>query len=609
MTRERIPEEMIDDIRNRFDIVDIISRYIELKKKGRTYFGLCPFHSEKTPSFAVSPDKQIYHCFGCGAGGNTYSFLMNIEGWNFIETVKKLADEAGINLVVQEENTEHVQIRARIMEAHELASKFYHHILMNSEFGVQAKAYLENRGFSQATLEEFQIGFAPNTRETLLGFLSKRGFAKEELLAGGLLSNNRSNQYYDRFRNRVMFPIWDSQGKVIAFGGRSMGREEPKYLNTSDTPLFNKSRTIYNLHRARGPMRMQGEVLVFEGYVDVISAHQRGITNAVATLGTALTEEQAKIMRRNVERAILVYDGDNAGMMASVRGAEILENANLEVSIAGLPDKMDPDDFFKSRPIEEFQQLLQSAMSRIQHQMKMLREKYSFDSGEEKVKYALEVVDLIAAVQQAPKREYLLQELSKEVNLSFDSLREELGKSRIKQKNANIVKKPDKKGNNRINYGKHSHNHMNSVVPAYQKAEREILWIMLHDVDKGKLLAERIRANFHLLEHSLLASKIYSYLEAGAVPSIPKLLDEFHDQPEVVNVLTSMQFQFEDYDVSDDSSIEACLQIVERRLLEAEIKKLQTQLEIATKTGKQDMIVELLTKIQETQKKIKLLMR
>ncbi len=609
MTKERLSEEIIDDVRNRFDIVDIISRYMELKKKGRTYFGLCPFHSEKTPSFAVSPDKQIYHCFGCGAGGNLYSFLMHIEGWNFIEAVKKLADEAGINLPIQEENSETINMKNRIIQAHELAGKFYHYILMDTDIGQDAVQYLQNRGFSKETIIEFQLGFAPNAYDTLLGFLKKRGFSEEELFAGGLLSKNQKGTYYDRFRNRVMFPIWDSQGQVIAFGGRILGNGEPKYLNTSDTPIFNKSRIVYNLHRARSSMRAEAEVMIMEGYVDVIAAHQKGIPNAIATLGTALTDEQAKIIRRNVERAFLVYDGDEAGRMAAIRGAAILESANLNVAIVALPDQHDPDDFFQKHSLSDFQALKGQALSKIQLQIQLIRQKYSLDDGEDKVKYALEVVEVIADVVQAPKRDYLLQELSREVNLSIDSLRDELEKRRNQQKKVNIVKNLDKSGNNRINNGKHSHNQMNSVIPAYQKAEREILWIMIHNLEQGKMLAEKIRANFQFPEHSLLAARIYSYYQDHTLPSITKLLDDFQEQPEVIRVITSMQFQFEDYDIANQQNIKACLQVVERRMLEAELKNLQNELERATKTGKQDMIVELLMRIQEIQKKIKILLK
>jgi DNA primase len=606
LTIERIPNEEIDNIRSKFDIVEIISRYIELKKKGRTYFGLCPFHSEKTSSFAVSPDKQIFHCFGCGAGGNIYSFLMNIEGWSFIEAVKKLADEAGINILFQEDNSNELYMRNQLLRAHELASKFYQYILLETEMGNHALEYLYNRGFSKQVIEEFKLGFAPSNSDTILKFLSKRGFSEDELVAAGLITRNK-NQAFDRFRNRVMFPIWDSQGKVIAFGGRIIGSGEPKYLNTSDTIIFNKSRVLYNLHRARSDIRMKGEAIVFEGYIDVIAAYQKGIKNTIATLGTSLTEEQAKILRRNVEKIALVYDGDNAGKNAALRATTILENENLNVGIAQLPNGLDPDDYFKTNSIEAFEQLINDSISKVQLQTQLIREKYSFDNGEDKVNYAMEVVHIIGEIDQSPKREYLLKELSKEVNLSVDSLREELEKYRIKQKKANNVNNREKRWNNHINYGKHSHNHINSIVPAFQKAEQEILWIMIHNLEFGKLLADKIKGNFLLPEHSLLAARIYSYYHTNLLPSVSRLLDDFQEQPEVIRIITSMQFQFIDDDLLSEEKIKDCINTVEKHSIEVEMRNLQSQLEIATKTGKQELIVELLKKIQDKQKNIKLL--
>ncbi|OEH86171.1 DNA primase [Desulfuribacillus stibiiarsenatis] len=608
MAKERISEDVIEDIRNRFDIVEVISRYIDLKKKGRTYFGLCPFHSEKSPSFAVSSDKQIYHCFGCGAGGNTLSFLMNIEGWSFPETLKNLAEEAGINLPVQEDNhnQEDQQQRTRLYTSHELAAKYYHYILLETDSGKQAFQYLENRGFTRKIIEEFQIGFVPDSYDTILNFLMRRGFHEEELELGGLITKStKSNRYYDRFRNRIMFPIWDGQGRVIAFGGRILDQGEPKYLNTNETPIFNKSKVLYNLHRARMSMHQNAEVYITEGYIDVIAAYQNGLYNTVATLGTSFTPEHAKLIRRNVNKAILLYDGDEAGTQAALRGSEILENHSIDTAIVNLPDGQDPDDYFKTQTLQDFAQLRKNAISREQLQLQLLKSKYPTQNGEEKVHYAMEAIRVIAEIENAPKREYFLLELSKEVNLSLDSLQDELKKQIEKQKKANNMKKHDGKWNNRINYGKHSHNQMNSIIPAFQKAEREIIWIMLHDVEKGKKLAEKIQADFQIPEHSLIAARIYSYYQENILPSMSEILNYFHDQPNVLRVLTNMQFTFDEQLFDDQSHLDACIELIEKRQLENELKILQNQIELANKTGKQDQLVELLKKMQEIQKRIK----
>ena len=326
--RRRIPEETVERVRQHFDIVDVIGEHVRLKKSGRSYMGNCPFHNEKSPSFSVSQDKQLYHCFGCGASGNLFSFIMEKEGISFSEAVEQLANRANIPLPVEEmEDVESPEYKRRkeMLRAHDLAAKYYHHILMNTEVGLPGMRYLQSRGLSRTTIETFQIGFAPNAWDVLRKFLvEKRGFAEDLLAEAGLLSEsaNQKGKYYDKFRNRVMFPIHDGQGQVIGFGGRVMAKDEkPKYLNSPETPLFHKGRHLYNLHRARGPMRKEGRVLLLEGYMDVIAAHQSGVENVVAVLGTAMTPDHMRLLQRNVQEIVMMFDGDAAGRQGEPHGA------------------------------------------------------------------------------------------------------------------------------------------------------------------------------------------------------------------------------------------------------------------------------------------------
>lgn len=350
--RRRIPEEIVEKVRQQFDIVDVIGEHVRLKKTGRGYSGLCPFHNEKSPSFSVSPDKQLYHCFGCGVSGNLFSFLMDKEGITFFEAVEQLARRANIPLPVEEmEDVESPEYRRRkeMFRAHDLAAKYYHHILMNTEAGRPGLRYLESRGLSRTTIEAFSLGFAPDSWDVLRKFLLKRGFEEGLLAEAGLLSEspNRKGRYFDKFRNRVMFPIHDGQGQVIAFGGRVMSKEEkPKYLNSPETPLFHKGRHLYNLHRARPNMRKENQAILLEGYMDVIAAYQNGVENVVAALGTAMTNDHVRILGRNVEEIIMTFDGDEAGQRAALRSLDVVkETGGVKARVATLPEGLDPDEF------------------------------------------------------------------------------------------------------------------------------------------------------------------------------------------------------------------------------------------------------------------------
>ncbi|GIQ65354.1 hypothetical protein PACILC2_39220 [Paenibacillus cisolokensis] len=358
MTYARIPESVIAAVLRSHDIVETVGKYVHLTKHGKYMKGLCPFHSEKTPSFTVTPEKQIFHCYGCGKGGDVIRFVAEIEGYSFPEAVKTMAEQAGIPVSWSAPSAGPSPVdsaRDKLREAHELAAKFYHYLLLNTAQGREAMAYLRSRGIGEKLIDRFVIGYAPKGWDTLAKFLESRKFDLGLMEKGGLLAAKQDGSgFVDRFRGRIMFPIWSRDGKVIAFGGRILGDGQPKYLNSPETPLFAKSRLLYNFHQARPAIRKSGTVVLFEGYMDVIKAWSAGVANGVATMGTALTPEHAAALRPHADEAIICYDGDAAGQNAVLKTVPLLERAGLRVSVAMLPGGLDPDEFIDKYGPEAF---------------------------------------------------------------------------------------------------------------------------------------------------------------------------------------------------------------------------------------------------------------
>ena len=528
----RIPEETIEEIRNKVDIVDVISEYIQLKKQGRNYFGLCPFHGEKTPSFSVSADKQIYHCFGCGAGGNVFSFLMNIENCTFMEAAATLAEKVHINLPIQNEGSpfsEKSPDYAEMFRAHDLLQKFYHHLLVNTKEGTMAIEYLQQRGFTEDVINSFKIGYAPNTWDAASRFLEKRGFNLHEMAKAGLIVRKDSDgTYFDRFRDRIMFPIWDNQGRTIAFGGRILYEGEPKYLNSPETKIFNKSKTLYGLHLARPEIRKKQQVVLFEGYVDVIAAHRAGVENGVASLGTSLTDEQANIIRRNTENVTICYDSDNAGINAAYRAATILTNAGCTVRVAKMPEGLDPDDYIRAYGYESFQNnVIGTSLTLMAFKIEYLRRGKNLQDEGELVAYIEEVLKEISLLPKAVERDRYLRALSEEFSISLDAL-----KSEQYQIYRRLRKNKDISAFNRNNNNNFSKKIVakKKLLPAYYNAERMILSHMLRSEEITLKVKEQIGCSFNIDVHNAIALFVYGYFEEGNVPDVGAILQRIEDE-------------------------------------------------------------------------------
>ena len=381
------PDELIEEIRAKNDIVDVISGYVRLQKKGSSHFGLCPFHNEKSPSFSVSRTKQMYYCFGCGAGGNVITFLMEYENYTFQEAVQELARRAGVELPKMEyskEAREKASLKSTLLEINKAAAQYFY-VQLKSPPGRTAYDYLKGRGLSEETIKAFGLGYSNKYSDDLYRYLRGKGYKEDMIRQAGLISTDEKHGAYDKFWNRVMFPIMDANSRVIGFGGRVMGDAKPKYLNSPETLVFDKSRNLYGLHRARSSRKPY--FLLCEGYMDVISMHQAGFTNAVASLGTAFTAGHASLIKRYVQEVYLVYDSDEAGTKAALRATPILKEAGISAKVIRMEPYKDPDEFIKNLGAGEFEKRIGGARNGFMFGLEVLEKDYQMDSPEGKTAF------------------------------------------------------------------------------------------------------------------------------------------------------------------------------------------------------------------------------
>ncbi len=426
-----IPETTLREIQNRIDIIEVVGGYIVLRKSGQNFKALCPFHPEKTPSFMVYPQKQFYICYGCGAGGDTISFVMRHEHMEFAEAVEALAQKAGVEIpraVGKQRRSNPDMYRAQ-----ELAAKLYHEQLVSSQKGAAAREYLKKRGLDQSTWETFQLGYAPDEWDFLIGAAQKEGLSPEVLERGGLaVSREGKGGCYDRFRNRVIFPICDTRGRVIAFGGRVFGEESgPKYLNSPETELYVKGKILYGLHLAAPEIRAKDFCLVVEGYMDMVSPYQHGIHNVVASMGTSLTEAQIQLIRRYTRNVVMVYDGDLAGEMATLRGLDLLLTAQMRVKVTGLPGGLDPDSMIKAHGVKAFARAIQGSQDLFDYKLTLLRQKFDPKQMEGRVRICEEMLPTIKRVPNAIQRGEYVKRLSELLGVSEELVWAEYGKVRL----------------------------------------------------------------------------------------------------------------------------------------------------------------------------------
>jgi len=426
------PDEIIEEIRLNSDLVEIVSEYLRLEKRGAGYFGLCPFHREKTPSFYVEPVKQLYYCFGCSNGGNVFHFIMNIENLDFVEALRFLAERAGINLPEPDDTKEQYKNRLRkeIMEANREAARFYYSCL-SGDVGREALKYLFGRGLSHNIIKRFGLGYSPDEWDALTKHLLSKGYSETTLLEAGLCIKSKNGKLYDRFRGRVIFPIFDIRGNVVAFGGRVLDDKLPKYINSPETLVYSKSRELFGMHIAK--KNIEKRILIVEGYMDVITLHQAGIPYAVASLGTSLTNMQGRILKKYADEIIISYDTDSAGKKATERGLEVLGRLGCRVKVLQIPDGKDPDEYIRKNGPEKFKNLADRALSLLEYRIKRLKEEFPQDSVEGKMAFLNGVADILAEQDNIVEREIFMKGISRDYDISFDSLAAETNR-RINRK-------------------------------------------------------------------------------------------------------------------------------------------------------------------------------
>lgn len=540
---ERYNDEILDEIRSRNDIVSIISQYMTLKRKGRNYFGLCPFHNEKSPSFSVSPDKQIFHCFGCGVGGDVINFVKKIENIGFLDSVRLLAEKSGIQLPndISKAEEENIKLKNRVYKINELAAKFYHENLYKPTSKI-AQDYIKKRKLNNATLKSFLMGYASNSSNELLRYLKEQGFTEEELLASCLIGKS-DRGYYDKFRNRLMIPIRDERGRFIAFGGRVLDDSKPKYINSPENIVYSKGRNLFGLNVARegvhGPLK---RLLIVEGYMDAISLYQRGITNVVASLGTALTDSQGRLLRRNTEQVILGYDADGAGQQAIIRGMEILKSMDIDIRILQISGAKDPDEYVLKFGPEKMVKAMDEAISAIEFKIKVLRANLDLNNVNDKVKFLTEIAKILSNVDNNIEREVYIDRISKVYEISKNAIVSEVDKllyrslaGVTKFEKSNIVLKDTQDS---------------KIDVATRKREGMVVYLL---VDYTKLSFDRIKS---VVDLDLIKSEknkkiigiLYERIDLNNLPE--NIISLFEDEDDINYVSGILSYDFEISDVN-----------------------------------------------------------
>ncbi len=414
-----IDHAFLDELTARNDIVEVVSRYVVLKRQGANYFGLCPFHNEKSASFSVSPDKQIYHCFGCGAGGGVINFIMRAEGLEFRDAVQFLADRSGLKVPQNQMDAGAAQRRERLLTLMKDAGRFYYDTLWQPEY-TPVQQYFARRGLTKKTMNRFGLGYAPDSFHQTMDAMQKKGYTKEELVAAGLAVKNEKGAIYDKFRGRVMFPIIDVRGQVVAFGGRVMDDSKPKYLNSPETTIFHKGRNLFALNLAK--KTTQDYFILAEGYMDVIALHQAGFDSAVASLGTALTEEQARMIARYTKKVVISYDADGAGQAAAQRAIDILKRADLQVNVLRIPNAKDPDELIKTKGADAFRRLIEHSEGHNAYRLDRIADKYDLTEDDQRIAFIQDAARMLAAIDGAVEREVYMGRTAKMAGITPEAL-------------------------------------------------------------------------------------------------------------------------------------------------------------------------------------------
>lgn len=606
----RIPQQVIDDVREKTNVVDVIGQYVQLKKSGsKNYSGLCPFHNEKTPSFSVAEDKQFYYCFGCGRGGNVFSFIQEIEGLSFAESVIKVAELEGIEVAekyqdVSGENEVNSK-QQQLIQMHEKAAEVYHHMLVNTAAGEAALDYLHKRGLDDQLIEEFNIGFAPNQRDFLSRVFQNESLNTEAFPETGLFVERENGDLADRFYQRIMFPIRNYQGKTVGFSGRFFAtedfadKEQPKYLNSPETTLFNKREILFNFDKARSSIRKNGTVYLFEGYMDVLAAYRSGATNGIASMGTSLTNEQIAAVTRLAQELVLCYDGDEAGVAATDRAiGHLQESSHIDLSVISVPEKLDPDEYVKKYGQEAFMKLLEHGKETVfSFKMRYRRMNKNMSNEKEQVDYVQELLHDLLNVDSLIEQDRYLTQLSTEFQISRETLQQQLRDLRQQQRSKKQT--PKQVDVPPVQEASQSSQKKTQV----QKAEELLLYRLFND----ETLNQRFKQAQVTFVHEIY-QELYmlfdAYIESEGEFVLAKFLDFLKDDKRLRNIVSTIA----SLDVPEEGSqqeFEDLLTVIQSSSLVEEIKDKRIRQQEASQKGNQQLELDLAVEIINLTKKLK----
>ena len=532
----RYSEGLIDEIKVNNDIVDIISQYVVLKRSGRNFSGLCPFHKEKTPSFSVSPDKQIFHCFGCGVGGDVITFICKIENVNYREAIEILAEKAGITLPTTDNASEAKRdlLRQKVFEINELIANFYHQNLY-MPIAKTAQEYVKKRKLDNNTLKKFMIGYSTGNNE-VYKLLKNKGFTEEQILASNLVKKT-SYGYNDVYKNRLMFPIQDIRNRYIAFGGRVLDNSLPKYINSPEGITYSKGRNLYAMNIAKNAN--MGKIIMVEGYMDAVSLHQRGIPNVVASLGTALTEGQARLLRKYTDKVVISYDSDGAGQAATLRGLEILKNVGCDVRILQMEGAKDPDEYVIKYGNGRFNLLVQNAISLIEFKVKVLKKNLDLNNINDKIKFLKETAKLITTINSKIEQEIYIDKIANEYNISKEALYAEINKTNNKIVTTKVLERKPRQVIKKENVDK-------KLI----EREKAIIALLIKEKNLWKRIEKEIQLNDFKSEiNKKILKKLYEEYEKGN-SNINNVLNYFINDEETMSRLT--EIMAEEYQIDND---------------------------------------------------------
>jgi DNA primase len=602
-----IPEEVIDNVRSAVNIVDVVSRYVQLRKAGKNLFGICPFHDEKTPSFSVSEDKQIFHCFSCGRGGNVFKFLMDLEKISFPEAVRRVAEFGNVPLddkyVKKSPKSAYSATQSEMIGLYEKAAELYHHVLVNTQLGEKALAYLKKRGITEADMQDFDLGFAPADQDLLLSFLKEQQIDQKQMQDSGLFIETADGSLKDRFFNRIMFPIKDNNGKIVAFSGRSLVKDDqhPKYLNSPETSIFNKGKVLYNFSQARPEIVQKKTVILYEGFMDVIAAHRAQVANGIATMGTSLTEDHVRALKRVASRVVICFDGDEPGQRAIAKAiALIKQSSDLQISVIFIPDNRDPDEYVRDKGIESFQKLMnQTGESSTAFLLKFDRMGLNLANENDQLEYLKKALRRIGELNDALEQDLYLNQLAEEFSIDKRDLKNQLRESvadRIahtpRQFDPGPAPAPPPTFENQVEKTENTSKKLSSVdISQYRLLARALnhhdVWLKLQSLPDFYFPNEQLETIYMLAGGYLAKNQEYDAAD----------FMDYLKEPELQSVVANIESINLSPDYTEEEIEDYISLIKDVAPLSEQISKVKSDLNEATRLGNQELQQQLTLKL------------